>query len=77
MASKRRVYHVVNEGGRWKAKAEYAERASVTGDTKSEVLERAKELAQRTGLGQVIVHGEDGEIQREFTYGNDPRRTKG
>lgn len=28
-------------------------------------------------LGQVVVHGTDGRIQQEMTYGADPIRTKG
>lgn len=28
-------------------------------------------------LGQVVVHGKDGRIKFEHTYGRDPRRTKG
>ena len=77
MASKRKVYHVVNEGGMWKAKVERDERASVTGTIKREVIEVAKTLAQRSELGQVIIHREDGSIEEECTYGEDPRNTMG
>ena len=40
-------------------------------------VDRAKELAKAAPLGQVIVHGEDGSIQDEFTYGDDPRDIPG
>lgn len=40
-------------------------------------IARAKELARKAGLGQVVVHGEDGKIQTEYTYGRDPNPPKG
>jgi hypothetical protein len=46
-------------------------------DHKDLALAKAKELAKEAGLGQVIVHGEDGKIQDEFTYGEDPRNIPG
>lgn len=29
------------------------------------------------GRAQVVIHGKDGQIKREWTYGDDPRRTPG
>lgn len=46
-------------------------------DHKDLALARAKELAKAAPLGQVVVHGRDGKIQEEFTYGKDPRNTPG
>ena len=46
-------------------------------DHKHLAVEHAKELAKAAGLGQVIVHGKDGRIQDEFTYGDDPAASKG
>jgi hypothetical protein len=46
-------------------------------DHKHLAVDRAKELAKAAPLGQVIVHGEDGSIQDEFTYGDDPREIPG
>lgn len=46
-------------------------------DHKEYAIEKAKELAKAAGLGQVVIHGEDGQIQDEFTYGDDPRDVKG
>jgi hypothetical protein len=42
-----------------------------------EAIAGAKALAKRSGLGQVRVHGGDGDIEAEYTYGEDPRRTRG
>ena len=46
-------------------------------DHKDLAIQHAKELAKAAGLGQVIVHGMDGKIQDEFTYGDDPVSSKG
>jgi len=46
-------------------------------EDKSDALDLAKDLAKNAGLGQVIVHGKDGVIQTEYTYGKDPEKTEG
>ena len=46
-------------------------------DHKDLAIEHAKELAKQGAKGQVVVHGEDGTIQEEFTYGDDPRNIPG
>jgi hypothetical protein len=46
-------------------------------DHKDMAIARAKELAKETGKGQVVVHGQDGKIQEEFTYGEDPSNIPG
>ena len=40
-------------------------------------IARAKSTAQKNLPSQVIVHKADGEIQTEFTYGDDPKKKKG
>lgn len=37
----------------------------------------AKAVRREGGLSQVVIHGRDGRIQLEWTYGADPKRTKG
>jgi hypothetical protein len=61
----------------WRVQRVGAERAANIRERKAEAIERAKELTMRGTLGQVRVHRRDGEIQSEWTYGNDPRRTRG
>jgi hemerythrin superfamily protein len=63
--------------GRWVVARKGAARASATFDTKSDAVARGKELAKRGGSGQLVVHGRDGRIQNEFTYGDGPRRARG
>ena len=74
----RKVYHVApGAGGGWEVALEGAKRASSTHDRKGDAVARGRELAQRGRLGQLIVHKQDGRIHQEFTYGADPRRSKG
>jgi hypothetical protein len=74
----RAVFHVTpDNGGKWKVEQEGHARLGVVYEDKEEAVRQAKELAQRGSRGQVIVHGRDGRIQYENTYGNDPRSVKG
>lgn len=76
----RQSYHVVPYVNGWQirlAKADDESGALGAWDHKDLALARAKELAKEAGLGQVLVHGEDGKIQDEFTYGADPRNIPG
>ncbi len=41
---------------------------------KTEAVADARQRAQAAPLGQVRVHGRDGRIQTEWTYGKDPQR---
>jgi hemerythrin superfamily protein len=73
----RLVYHVKpTQSGRWSVAKRGAARPSATFDRKTEAVARGKELAKRPSRGQLVVHGLDGKVQGEFTYGDDPRRTK-
>lgn len=72
------VYHVKpSSDGRWQVAKRGAARASSSHDRKTEAVARGKELASKQRLGQLVVHKADGTIQGEFTYGADPRRTRG
>jgi hypothetical protein len=37
----------------------------------------AKAVRRSGGLSQVVIHGRNGRIQLEWTYGADPKRSKG
>ena len=76
--SNRKTYHVVpNKKSGWDVKAEKASRSSSSHETKSEAVERGKELAKNQPLGQIVIHKGDGTIQTEHTYGKDPHPPKG
>ena len=74
----RKVVHVVpNKDGAWNVKTEGASRAGSTHAKKSDAVDRAKEQAKAAPTGQVKIHGKDGKIQTEHTYGKDPCPPKG
>jgi hypothetical protein len=75
----RNVYHVQPNGDNWEGKLESAGRASVSGESKSEVQERTIEIAKNNQPSSVIIHGRDGKVQEERTYprSSDPNPPKG
>ena len=76
--SKRIVYNVQPAGGGdWEVKKSGADRASNVFENKADAVERGRELAKQPSLGQLRVKDSRGVIQTEYTYGEDPRRTKG
>ena len=76
MASNRTVYHVVPNasGERWVVSQENDNfRQEFT--TKDEAVQAAKERARGQEPSQVKVHKQDGNMEYESTYGQDPSRT--
>ena len=74
----RRIYHIVLKGETWHVRRTRARRASGCHTSKTAAITQAKALASRPGLlGQVVVHRRGGKVEKEWTYGNDPRRTRG
>ena len=73
----RKQYHIVPRDGRWAVTGAGGQRASSVHDTKAGAIESARTLAQGNEPSQVVVHGKDGVIQREWTYGNDPYPPRG
>ncbi len=74
----RTKYHVTKRpDGPWQTKAEGASRASIVAQTKAEVVDRTRDLANAKPLAQVLIHKADGRFQTEHTYGKDPYPPKG
>ncbi len=72
--AKRKVIHVVfkkNEG-KWLLRGGAGSFA-----TKAKAVAAGKKQAKAGGLGQLIIHTKIGGIQTEYTYGADPRRSRG
>lgn len=73
-------YHVSKdkETGDWKAAREGAKRASAIVDTQKEAEKLAKDLAAKSGGGEVRIHGRDGKIRDSDTVApaNDPNPPK-
>jgi hypothetical protein len=79
MASDRKVYHVVPnaDGSRWVISRENNDTFREEYDTKQEAVEAAKSRARGEEPSQVKVHGSDGNMEYESTYGDDPERFPG
>ena len=75
--SKRKVFHVVGNRDSWDVKPEGIGQSVSHHRSKDAAVQTARTIAKNQDLGQVKIHGTDGKIQTEYTYGKDPRRTKG
>lgn len=72
-----KIYHVIPVGNAWRVTRIGARCADSMHQRKVDAIARAKALAQGAAVRQVRVHGRNGKIQIEYTYGKDPRRTRG
>jgi hypothetical protein len=77
MPRKERIHVTKRPDGQWQGKKEGAERASVVSSTQEEAIQGSVDLAKKNGNAQVLVHGTDGKIRDERTYGSDPYPPKG
>jgi uncharacterized protein YdaT len=75
MATKRNQ-HVVPNGKDWAVKAAGSIRATEILPTKSQAVDRAREISRNQGT-ELIVHGRDGKIQSRDSHGHDPFPPKG
>jgi Uncharacterized protein conserved in bacteria (DUF2188) len=74
----RKSYHVVkNPAGGWSVKGAGAKRASSTHKTQAAAKKAATKQAKSAPKGQVVIHGRDGKIRTEHTYGSDPNPPSG
>ncbi len=73
----RKIYDVTKKNDSWVVKGRENERASFKADTKAEAVKRAAEIGNNNGNAQVVIHKENGQIQSERTYGNDPYPPEG
>jgi hypothetical protein len=75
---KRTVFHVTkNPKGGWDVKKQAAKRASTNQPTKTLAITKGRQLAKNEKPGQLVIHKQNGQIQTEHTYGNDPHPPKG
>jgi hypothetical protein len=66
--------HVVPSGDGWAIEVDGDERERF--DTQDDAIERARSVADDEG-GELVVHGEDGEIREKSSHGDDPRDIPG
>ena len=70
--AKRVTYTVAPDGDRWRVKKRGGSRASGTFDKKEDAVSRGRELAKAQERGQLVIKKQNGRIQTEYTYGDDP-----
>ncbi len=74
----RKSYHVTKSSGSgWKVKGAGSSRASSTHSTQKAAQKAGTRLAKSQAKGQVVIHGRDGKIRTEHTYGSDPNPPRG
>jgi len=72
----RKSHHVVpNPNGGWDVKRGGAQRASGHFDTKREAETVGREISQHQKT-ELVIHGQDGVIQRSDSHGHDPNPPK-
>lgn len=72
-------YNVYKQGDQWVGKRDGASRASVSARTQAEAYDATRDLAARSGGGDISLHGRDGKIRDKNTIApaKDPRSSKG
>lgn len=76
--TKRNVYHVTpSKIGGWDIKKEGGKKASKRTDRKKDAVDYARGRAKSEKPGQIKIHKQDGTIQTEHTYGQDPEKYPG
>lgn len=75
----KKTYHVTKTTDGWQGKVEKAQRASVVGETKAEVMAKTISIAKKQSSASVKIHKANGRIQEERTYPRnaDPFPPKG
>ncbi len=70
--AKNNQHHVVhNPQGGWEVKKPNAERSSGHFDSKAEAVDAGRIMSQNQKT-ELVIHGENGKIQRADSHGNDP-----
>jgi hypothetical protein len=78
MAKRNVIYVNPNKKkGGWDVKKQGAKRAQKHFETKDPAIQFGKKLAKGSGPGQLKVKKQNGRIQTEHTYGDDPYPPKG
>jgi len=69
---------VPSPGGGWDVTGAAKGKSAHT-RTQAEAIDRAKQIVERAGGGEVTIHGRDGKIREKDTVdpGNDPRNIPG
>jgi hypothetical protein len=68
----RTIIDVSPDGDRWKVQERGRSSASARHDSKEDAVEDARNLAKDKQPSQVVIRKEDGTIEEERTYQDDP-----
>ena len=66
--------HVVPNGEVWALQVDGEKRDTFS--TQNEAITRGRQLAEDLE-GELVIHGEDGELREKDSHGNDPRNIPG
>lgn len=58
---------VLPDGNGWKVVKAENDQASARAQTQDEAIERAREIIQNEGGGELVIHGKDGKIREKRT----------
>ena len=61
--------HVVTKGDGWALEVDGRQRGNF--DTQEEAIQQGRQLAEQEN-GELVVHGQDGQIREKASHGNDP-----
>lgn len=72
-------YNVFKTDNGWAIKGQDNSRVSEYSNTQAQAYERAREIVDNHGGGDISIHGLNGQIREKNTIapGNDPRNIKG
>lgn len=73
----RTVYEVVPAGSDWRVKRRDASQAAARRSNKDEAVRIGVRLCKKNTPSQLIIKRQDGTIQDERTYGDDPFPPRG
>jgi len=77
MAKRKPDVHVQPTGdGDWKVTRRGQDRAIARTGTQAQAIDRARGVARRDKT-ELSVHGRNGQVRDKWSYGPDPRDTKG
>ena len=65
--AQRNVYHVVPHDDGWAVRLEGSSTVSAEADSRGEAVEAAAQFLRLLGDGRVVVHDDDGRIERGYT----------
>jgi len=69
------VFHVVPSGDDWQVK--HAGKVLTNHSLKSNAVAKGRAYALANQPSQLVIHLANGQIETEYTYGNDPYPPKG